>query len=168
MIRQEMPADYQAIDQLIRDAFATAEHADGNEQDLVKAFRQGDSYIPELALVLEEYQQMIGHIIFTKAKVGQAHALVLAPLSIAPDYQKQGYGKALIEEGHRIAKALGYDLILVLGSDHYYPKFGYLPAQSFGVTIPEGFPPNNFMAISLQGNQHFPGSVSFAKEFGLD
>ncbi|WP_258557992.1 GNAT family N-acetyltransferase [Streptococcus porcinus] len=119
-------------------------------------------------MVLEVDQQVRGHIMFTKAKVGQHEALVLAPLSVAPCYQKQGYGRVLIERGHQVAKDLGYDLILVLGSDRYYPKFGYQPAELFGISFPQGFPPENFMALSLCGNHHFLGQVSFAKEFGID
>ncbi|WP_232036634.1 GNAT family N-acetyltransferase [Streptococcus pseudoporcinus] len=168
IIRQEEKEDFRAIHQLVTEAFAWAEHSDGTEQDLVEALREGDSYIAELSLVLEVDKQLRGHIMFTKAKVGQQEALVLAPLSIAPCYQKQGYGRALIDRGHQVAKKLGYDLILVLGSKGYYSQFGYQPAELFGISLPQGFPSENFMALSLCGNGHYLGQVSFAKEFGID
>lgn len=107
-IRKEEIKDYKAIYAVVRDAFGSAEHADGNEQDLVNALRKGTAYIPELSLVAEENKKIIGHIMFTKARVGENIVLALAPLSVLPEYQRKGIGIALIKEGHRIAQELGY------------------------------------------------------------
>ena len=96
IIRQETPEDYKEVYELIAEAFASAEHADGNEQDLVVALRKGNSFIPELSLVAVSDGVVAGHILFTKAKVGNDEVLVLAPLSVKPQYQRRGIGKALI------------------------------------------------------------------------
>lgn len=168
LIRQEIVSDYQEVYDLITQAFATAEHADGNEQDLVVALRKGNAFIPELSLVAEVDNKLAGHILFTKAKVNNDTVLVLAPLSIKPQYQKQGVGTALITEGHRIAKKLGYQYSLVLGSETYYSRVGYVPAVQFGIEVPEGIPAENFMAIKLQENiKTISGAVTYAKEFGM-
>ena len=132
-IRAARPTDFDAIDKLIESAFATAEHSDGNEHNRVKALRKDEAYIPELSLVAEIENQVVGHIMFTRAAVGNRTLLALAPLSVLPNYQRQGIGQALIKEGHRIAKALGYDFSVVLGSEHYYPKMGYMAAETFGI-----------------------------------
>lgn len=167
-IRQETINDQQAVYALVSEAFATAEHADGNEQDIVNALRKGDAFIPELSLVAEMDGQLVGHILFTRAKVNQDEVLVLAPLSVKPEYQRQGVGKALIAEGHRIAKQLGYAYSLVLGSETYYPQMGYLPAQQLGIEVPEGIPQENFMAIQLQENaKSICGAVTYPEEFGM-
>lgn len=108
IIRQETYKDHKEVYKLVAEAFATAEHADGHEQELVAALRKGNAFIPALSLVAETGGEIIGHIVFTKARVGNADVLVLAPLSVKPSYQKQGVGTALILEGHRIAKELGY------------------------------------------------------------
>lgn len=168
LVRQERVKDYKEVYKLIKDAFASAEHADGNEQDLVEDLRKGDAFIPELSLVAEVDKELIGHILFTKAKVGNDDVLVLAPLSIKPEYQKQGVGTALINEGHKIAKEMGYQYSLVLGSETYYPRVGYIPAKQFGIVVPKGIPDENFMAIKLQENTKIiSGAVSYAKEFGI-
>lgn len=168
LIRQEEMNDYKEVYNLITEAFATAEHTDGNEQDLVVALRKGDAFIPELSLVAEVDNELVGHIMFTKAKVGNDIVLVLAPLSIKPQYQKQGIGTALINEGHKIAKALGFQYSLVLGSETYYPRVGYIPANQIGVEVPQGIPAENFMAIQLQEEaKKMSGSVIYAKEFGI-
>ena len=167
-IRQENAKDHREVYGLIKEAFASAEHANGNEQDLVDALRKGEAFIPELSLVAVSDEKIVGHILFTKAKVGNEEVLVLAPLSVRPGYQRQGIGKALIREGHRIAKELGYRYALVLGSETYYPQCGYVFAGQFGIEIPEGMPPENFMAVRLQEHAGpVKGKVIYAEEFGL-
>lgn len=166
-IRQEMKNDEKEVYKLIEKAFAAAEHADGNEQDLAAALRKGTSFIPELSLVAEINGEIAGHIMFTKAKVGRDEILALAPLSVKPQYQRRGVGTALIMEGHRIAKQRGYEYSLVLGSEKYYPRAGYLPAEQFGIEVPKDIPSENFMAIKLQENaKPISGAVVYAKEFG--
>lgn len=109
LIRQETTNDHNTVYNLIREAFAGAEHSDGTEQDLVEALRKNqEAFIPELSLVAEEKGVITGHILFTKMKVGDDTVLALAPLSVKPEYQRQGIGMALIREGHRIAAVLGY------------------------------------------------------------
>lgn len=167
-IRQETPRDYPAVYHLIQEAFASAEHRDGDEQDLVAALRKSDAFVPELSLVADQNGTPVGHILFTKALVGQKTVLVLAPLSVLPAWQRQGIGTALIQTGHKIAKKLGYTHALVLGSETYYPRCGYLPASQLGITVPDGIPPENFMAIRLQENAPpISGPVTYAKEFGI-
>ncbi|HIT64704.1 MAG TPA: N-acetyltransferase [Candidatus Ventrimonas merdavium] len=168
IIRQEQPADYGEIYHLVQEAFASAEHADGNEQDLVEALRKGQAYIPQLALAAEIDGELAGHILFTKGHVGEQEVLILAPLSVKPAFQKQGVGTALIEEGHRIARGLGYSYSLVLGSETYYPRFGYSPAEALGVEVPEGIPSENFMIIRLrEDGGPVQGAVRYPAEFGL-
>ena len=168
IIRQETIQDHAKVYQLIQEAFASAEHADGNEQDLVVALRKGDAYIPELSLVAEINNEIVGHIMFTKDKVGENTVLILAPLSVKPNFQRKGIGTALINQGHEIAKKLGYSYSLVLGSKHYYPKFGYIPAKEFGLEVPDGIPSINFMAIKLIVEAApIQGAVTYPKEFGI-
>lgn len=105
---------------------------------------------------------------FTRAAVDKTEILVLAPLSVKPCYQRQGIGTALIAEGHKIAKGMGYSYSIVLGSEQYYPRVGYLPAENFGIEVPEGIPAENFMAVRLQENAKvIKGSVVYAEEFGM-
>lgn len=168
IIRQETSQDYNEVYDAIKEAFKEADHRDGTEQDLVAALRKGESFIPELSLVAEADGKIAGHIMFTEGKVGGDTVLVLAPVSVVPEFQKQGVGSALIKEGHRIAKELGYEYSLVLGSEVYYPRFGYVPAVQFGVELPEGMPSANFMAIKMQDNDKtISGPVTYAKEFGI-
>ena len=168
-IRKEEPKDYTEIYEVVKAAFGSAEHADGNEQDLVNALREGDAYIPELALVAEEDGKIAGHIMFTKAKVGKEDVLALAPLSILPEYQRKGIGAELIKEGHKIAQQSGYQYSVVLGSEKYYPRFGYVPAATFGIIPPFDVPDENFMAYKIAENAPcIHGIMKYAREFGIE
>ena len=169
IIRQEHNKEFHSIYALVKAAFESAEHADGNEPDLVNALRKSDSYIPELSLVAEIDGKIVGHIMFTKLKIGNQVQLALAPLSVLPEYQKQGIGTALIQEGHTRARALGYEYSVVLGSEKYYPRTGYLPAKNYGISAPFDVPDENFMACKLSENAPAVcGIVQYANEFGIN
>ena len=168
-IRREKESDYENIYSLVKESFASVSYSDGNEQELVNNLRQGDSYIPELSLVTEIGGKIVGHILFTKAFVGEYPVLALAPLSVLPDYQRQGIGSMLVKEGHKIAAALGFDYSVVLGSNKYYSRFGYVSATKFGIIPPFDVPSENFMAIQLKENTIvISGLMKYAMEFGID
>ena len=67
-IRQESQKDYEEVYRVVKTAFKMAEHSDGNEQDLVVALRNSDSFIPELSLIAVKEDKIIGYILFTKIK----------------------------------------------------------------------------------------------------
>lgn len=92
-IRQETTTDHEAVYSLVKRAFACAEHADGNEQDLVEALRKGVAFIPELSLVAEVDGKIAGHIMFTAATVDGKTVLALAPLSVLPSISGKELGK---------------------------------------------------------------------------
>ena len=167
-IRQENKNDYEEVYNVIKTAFETAEESDGNEQDLVVNLRKSDNFIPELSLVAVKDKKIVGYILFTKIKIGDNVELALAPLGISPGYQRQGIGRELIKEGHKIAKDLGYHYSVVLGSNKYYPKFGYEKASNYGIKAPFEVADENFMAIKLNDtNEEIKGTVKYAKEFGI-
>ncbi|MCI8630845.1 MAG: N-acetyltransferase, partial [Firmicutes bacterium] len=78
-IRKEEAKDYEAVYSLVKAAFSSAEHSDGNEHDLVNALRKSDAFIPDLSLVAEIDGKIAGHIMFTAANIGSDTVLALAP-----------------------------------------------------------------------------------------
>ena len=169
LIRKEEAKDFEIVYSVVKAAFDSAEHTDGNEHNLVNALRKGEAFIPDLSLVAETDGRIVGHIMFTKATVGNNTALALAPLSVLPEYQGRGIGLSLIKEGHRIAGKLGYKYSIVLGSEKYYSKAGYVPAGSFGIEPPFDVPNENFMACEIgEGAPGICGVVKYAKEFGIE
>lgn len=168
IIRKETKHDQKRVFVLIKDTFKHAEHTDGDEHNLVERLRNSNAFVPELSLIAEYQNEIIGHILFTKVKVGKNTQLALAPLTVSVKYQRQGIGGKLINEGHRIAKDLGYEYSILLGHPSYYPRFGYMPAKNFGIISPFDVPEEYFMAINLQGKStKLNAIVEYPKEFFL-
>ncbi len=168
IIRAEKPSDHAVVFELIKAAFLGAQHSDGTEQNLVENLRKGTSFVPELSLVAVENDEIVGHVLFTEGKVGEEAVLVLAPLSVKPSHQHRGIGIALVKRGHEIARTLGYGYVFVLGSEHYYPKFGYASASTLGFEVPWSFPDSNFMAIKLRTDApQLKGILVYPEEFGI-
>ena len=174
-IRKEEEKDYGQVFQLTEEAFRDIEHSDHQEQFLVENLRKSEAFIPELSLVAEdENGRIAGHILFTKIKIindsESFESLALAPVSVKPEFQNQGLGGRLIEEGHRIAIELGYQSVILIGHEKYYPRFGYEKTINFGVSFPFEIPEENGMAIELvkDGLKNKKGMVKYPKEFGID
>lgn len=71
IIRQETTSDASAVYELVKTAFASAEHSDGNEQDLVVLLHKSPAFQPALSLVAEENEKIIGYILFSEIKIGK-------------------------------------------------------------------------------------------------
>ena len=95
------------------------------------------------------------------------HSLALAPMAVAPEYQRKGIGKKLVERGLKRAKDLGHKSVIVLGHEHYYPRFGFQPAARWSIKAPFTVDPNHFMAIELVPDalRDVSGVVQYPKEF---
>lgn len=168
IIRTVKTTDFQEIKTLIKSAFETAEHSDNKEHDLVDILRSSSSYIPELELVAVVDNQIVGHIFFTTASVGDESVLVLAPLAVSPSFQNKKIGTNLIRKAHESARELGYFYSVVLGSDTYYPRLGYIQASSLGIKTPLGIDDKYFMAIKLTLDAPLlDGDIVYPKEFGM-
>ncbi len=171
LIRQENPADFKAVFDLTEKAFLTEDLSDHKEQFLVERLRQSSSFIPELSMVSEIKNKIVGHILLTKLKIVSDQiifeSLALAPISVLPDYQRKGIGGMLIEQAHKKAKELGYKSIVLVGHEKYYPKFGYKQADNFGIELPIDVPRENCMVKELTENglNDVNGIVEYPKEF---
>ncbi len=167
IIRQEQKDDHVQVYNIVKEAFESAEHSDKDEQNLVERLRDAKEFVPELSLVAELDGELVGHILFTEIRIGEKKALALAPVSVAPKYQSRGIGSELITKGHEIAKSLGYALIVVLGHEKYYPKFGYVKASYYDIKAPFEVPDENFMVLELKENAltQTKGIVEYSSKF---
>jgi len=79
--------------------------------------------------------------------VAPFRALGLAPLSVAPQFQRKGIGRSLAEEGLSQARKRGWEAVFVLGDPTYYERFGFRADLAGGLPSPYAGP--HFMALSL-------------------
>jgi putative acetyltransferase len=166
-IRKEKPEDYSGIFTVNKIAFEQ-----DNESRLVDSLRQSEYYIPGLSLVAEYEEKILGHILFTKLKIfdksGTVHnSISLAPMAVLPSYQNLGIGTELVKSGLEKAAKLGFESVIVLGHDKYYPRFGFKPANKWEITCPFEVPDEVFMALELVpgGLKNISGEVQYPKEF---
>lgn len=170
-IREENKKDYLSIFDLIKKAFKDQEYSDHKEHFLVEKLRKSEAFVPELSLVAEIENNIVGHILLTEIKIktsdDEITSLALAPVSVLPEFQGKGIGGKLIKEAHQRAKDLGYQSIILLGHENYYPRFGYKLAEEFGISLPFDVPTENCMAIELQPDslKNINGEVVYPKEF---
>ena len=133
-LRGEVPADYDAIHELVRLAFN-----DEATPELVRRIRASANYLPELSLVADIAGEVVGHVMFSHLELDDGatdhRVLTLSPVSVLPPAQRQGVGSALIRAGIQRADEQGEPLIVLEGSPAFYPRFGFEPAKVYGITI---------------------------------
>ncbi|KAF2331614.1 GNAT family N-acetyltransferase [Flavobacterium nitrogenifigens] len=171
ILRQENKNDFESVFHLIEKAFEKEEYSDHKEQFLVERLRKSDAFIPELSIVAEIDNKIVGHILFTKLEIKSEsqifQSLALAPVSVLPEFQGKGIGSKLILHGHEIAKGLGYKSVILLGHQDYYPRFGYELCEKYNIKMPFDVPAENCMVIALveDGLKGISGEVVYPSAF---
>jgi len=165
-IRPEHKNDYSSISMINDLAFGQE-----TEGILIEKLRKKKDFIKELSLVACMGNEIVGHILFSKIVIKNNEeefpSLALAPMSVLPELQGLGIGSQIIKKGLQKAAKLGFESVIVLGHDKYYPRFGFSPASSFQITCPYEAPDANFMALELKKGSldQISGCVVYPKEF---
>lgn len=147
VIRPETPADRAAIWDITKRAFAPMPYAGGNEQDLIDRLR--DAGALEISLVADSEGRVVGHAAFSPAFAadGSPGWYALGPISVEPDLQRSGIGKALIAEGERLLRERDAAGCVLVGNPAYYSRFGFRP---FPDLAPPGEPAAYFQILPLR------------------
>jgi putative acetyltransferase len=161
VIRNETDADASTITEVSVAAFKSLEISNHTEQFIIEALRAAK--VLTLSLVAEVDGRVVGHIAFSPVTIsdGTRNWYGLGPVSVLPEYQRQGIGKALIEEGLSRLKVLNALGCCLVGHPDYYRKFGF---KNMPGLVHEGVPQEVFLALSFDG--HIPqGTVTFHEGF---
>ena len=164
LIRDETKNDAAAISEVTVAAFETLEISSHTEQFIVEALRAAK--VLTVSLVAEVDCRVGGHIAFSPVAMsdGADNWYGLGPVSVLPEYQRMGIGKALIREGLTRLKNLGARGCCLVGHPGYYTKFGF---ENIDGLVLEGVPPEVFFALSFDGR--FPqGNVTFHEGFAAN
>lgn len=164
LIRDEKSADFSAISDVTIAAFATMEISNHTEQFIIEALRAANALT--VSLVAEVDGLVVGHIAFSPVTIsdGTKDWYGLGPVSVRPDFQRKGIGKALIQEGLTRLKDLKAKGCCLVGHPQYYPQFGFKNVEEL---VHEGVPQEVFFALSFDGAVPH-GNVVFHEGFKVD
>ena len=137
-IRTEKCEDYPIVENLTREAFWNVYRPGCMEHYVLHRYRSLPDFLPELSLVLELDGRIIGHIMYSRAKVQCDDGTVLpiaifGPLSVHPNLQGRGYGSMLVRQSLDLAEKMGCGAVAITGSPAYYARFGFVEARSYGI-----------------------------------
>ncbi len=137
-IRPETESDDRAVENLTREAFWNVYRPGCMEHYVLHCFRTDPAFVPELDLVMELDGTLIGHIMYARSEIACSDGRALpimtfGPISIAPEYKRQGYGKCLLNYSMEKAKEMGAGALAITGNILFYGKSGFVPAKSKGI-----------------------------------
>jgi len=161
IIRDETAADIDAISEVTVDAFQHLAVSNHTEQFIIHALRRAD--VLTISLVAEVGEKVIGHVAFSPVTIsdGSVGWYGLGPVAVSPDYQRQGIGQALINEGLSRLKVMGAEGCVLVGDPGYYQRFGF---RNYPELIYEGIPQQFFVVLPF-GDRVVHGSVQFHEAF---
>ncbi|MBN2409184.1 MAG: N-acetyltransferase [Candidatus Aminicenantes bacterium] len=166
LLRPEEPRDFAAIREIHQLSFGRE-----NEAVLVEKLRGSRDFIPALSLVAECEGRVAGHILFSRVWIRPSDpnlpeevSLALAPLAVHPDFRNKGIGSELVTQGLKICRQYGHRLVIVVGEQSYYARFGFVPARPKGLEVPFPVPERAFLVAEviphpgpgLKGTIRFP------------
>jgi putative acetyltransferase len=153
LIRRETPADQAAIHTVHSEAFRREPGVTPVEAPLVDELRADGDLVDALSLVAVRDGEIAGHVCCSRARVGDdtTSAVGLGPLGVLPAHQAARVGSALVHAVLGAADALGYGLVVLLGSPDYYARFGFVTASTLLITAPDPVWSKHFQARTLTG-----------------
>ena len=164
LIRDEKDTDCRVVSDVTKSAFESMGISDHTEQFIIEALRSVEALT--VSLVAEVDGLVAGHIAFSPVTFtdGTKDWYGLGPVSVHPDLQRKGIGKALIQEGLSRLKNLKAKGCCLVGHPKYYRQFGFENVEGL---VYEGVPKEVFFALSFEGN--IPqGKVIFHQAFNAD
>lgn len=155
VIKKTNESDFFQTENVTREAFWNMYKPGCDEHLVLHNIRKSTCYIGELDLVAVFGNDIIGHIISTKAKVidslnKEHEVLCVGPLSVLPSFQNKGVGAKLMNESILIAKQLGFSGMILFGNPDYYHRFGFINARKYNITTKEGQNFEPFMALETR------------------
>lgn len=138
IIRPEKKTDYKITENLTREAFWNVYRPGCYEHYVLHCYRSDPDFIPELDFVMELDGKLIGQVIYVRSQIEcddgrKIPIMTFGPISIAPEFKRQGYGKRLLDYSIERAKEMGTGALAITGNIDFYGKSGFVPAKTKGV-----------------------------------
>jgi predicted N-acetyltransferase YhbS len=112
--------------------------------------REGKGLMSRFCRVADRNGQLIASLRITDISIGELFgAALLGPLAVDPDFHGQGYGRKLVAEALDDMKAAGVALVVLVGDEPYYGRFGFKPALPGSIAFPGPVNPARILAAEL-------------------
>ena len=156
-IRLERKEEHREVETLVREAFWNVYRPGCLEHYVLNRLRNDPAFVRELDFVMEMDGKIIGQNMFMRATIsaddgGDIPIMTMGPICIAPQYQKQGYGKLLLDYSLEKAAELGCGALCFEGNIGFYGKSGFDYAKNFGLRyhgLPEDADASFFLCKEL-------------------
>lgn len=154
-IRPETHNDHREVETLTRMAFWNLYVPGCDEHYLVHLLRQHPDFIPELDLVAALKEKVVGNIMYARSHIvdkfdNRVETLTFGPVSVLPEFQRQGVGSALIQHSSKMALEMGYGAIIIHGHPNNYCKHGFKGSKAYNIRDAEGRFPFGLLALELK------------------
>lgn len=161
IIRPETDRDVDGIREVNIVAFQGQPYSQQTEHLIVEALRAADAL--EVSLVAESDGEVVGHIAFSAAAIGDSSTgwFLLGPVAVKPARQGEGIGRALVEAGLAALRSRGAGGCVLVGDPAFYGRFGF--TQYPGVAW-HGVPDENVVSLLLAGEMP-TGEVAYHPAF---
>lgn len=168
-IRPEQPADYAQIVRLVLRSFQEGtDYSDGTDVvALIEEIRNSPYYLPELSFVAEVGNTIAGHFLFSRFPLSrdpegsrdgtESPIVMLAPVTVHPDFFRQGVGTAMLTLGLEKVRKAGFLGVNVEGDFHFYNRLGFRTSSQYGIYPTSGHPLTEPRCMMCQ--ETFPGSL---------
>lgn len=156
-IRLEKNIEHRETEIVIRESFWNVYRPGCYEHFIMHKLRESEDFVEDLNFVLVKNHRIIGQVAFVKSSIKTADnneifTLTMGPVCIMPAFQRQGYGKILIDFATKKAAELGFCAILIEGNIDFYKNCGFDFARNFGLRykgISEGDDDSFFLCKEL-------------------
>lgn len=150
-IRRESPGDVVPTEALHDAAFGIPQgRRESLERELLRGLRADGSIIDELTFVAELEGEVVGHVVCSRATLGEGASVGLGPIAVLPGHQQQGIGAALLMSVVASAERLAEPAVVLLGDPDYYGFFGFVPAVPYGIGSPGPWGEEYFQVLTLR------------------
>ena len=170
VIRRELPADVEPTRALHDAAFGVPEGASHSlETRILDRLRAEGDVLDALTLVAELRGEVVGHVVCSRASMGEGPSIGLGPIAVRPDRQGEGIGSALVAAVLVTADQQGEPSVVLLGDPGWYAHFGFETAARHGVGSPGPWEERDFQVKRLQAwTPQLAGPFRYAPAFDLE
>ena len=146
LIRKEKETDIGAISEITVAAFQNHPYSKQTEQFIISSLRAARALTLSLVTIAGRNCDWHG----------------IGPVSVLPDYQRQGIGKSLVQERLSLLKKSCAKGCVLVGDPGYYVRFGF---RNIPGLILDGVPQEVFLALPFTADKA-DGIVVFHEGFG--